>query len=504
MRNLNSGNFWKAAVLASVFLTASAFAAAAKEDRDVVYKPLKFGGVQEFGSIVEGVVANDAGIVSSANPRLRYEWVDHFGTFLSEEVIVDKRLNLQVGLGGVFEFPKPEHVIPKYGSSMYKMFFVGPSVAKAVYTFGNLEKPVFTLGGGLFPYKYNTDAVDLGEYLFRTTPYPATIFTGGLLFVNDNAAYLQGLHARLQLGDLTVDGLLATETSLPPLYDWSLGIVADYQIANGLMDVGAGVNFKRLIQVKPSKTQREIQQNAYFIRNGKNYYGDVGYYKAQKDFYAATGDSVRAASYQSIVDSVNFWMSSSNPTHIQQSELNYYTPAGVILMARASLDLKKIISINLGDAPFKIFTEAAILGWKDYPIFYEDKWKRAPVMMGIHLPTFGLLDQLTLQFEYFNSPWSNNTYNLGAQNVAVPYLPAGAEPLFSKNTYNDVTQHDNNAWVVLLRRQLYPHLNLSAQFARDHMRTVGTNWFYGGRLEPSEVLYRNSNWYWMAQLGWSL
>jgi len=334
----NPATFGKAAALAL-----AAFLGFGYAEDGIVYKPLKFGGVQEFGSIAKGVVANDAGIVSSTNPRLQYEWVDHFGTFLTQEVVVDQRLNLQVGLGGVFEFPKPEHVIPKYGGRMYKLFFVGPSVAKAVYAFGDPEKPVFSLGAGLFPYKYNPDAVDLGEYLFRSTPYPSTIFTGGVLFVNDDAAYLQGLHGRFQMKDLTVDALLATETSLPPLYDWSLGLVADYRIADGLVDLGVGVNFKRLLQVKPSRTVREVPANASFSRHGTDYYADASYYKAQKDFYAGAGDSVRAASYQSIVDSLSHWLNPSDPAYVTDAERNYYTPAGTILMARASLDIKKNI-----------------------------------------------------------------------------------------------------------------------------------------------------------------
>lgn len=70
--------------------------------------------------------------------------------------------------------------------------------------------------------------------------------------------------------------------------------------------------------------------------------------------------------------------------------------------------------------------------------------------------------------------------------------------------YNDISDHDNLSWSVSLRRTLVPRLNVSLQVARDHMRTVGTNWFYGGRLEPNTVLYRNSSWYWTAQIAWGL
>jgi hypothetical protein len=387
------------------------------------------------------------------------------------------------------------------------MFFVGPSVAKATYAFGDPEKPRLTLGGGLFPFKYNPDAADLGEYLFRSVPYPTTIFTGGLLFVNDNAAYVQGFHARLQLGDLRLDGLLTSEMVLPPLYDWSLGFVASYPVADGLLDLGAGVNFKRLIQVDPDRTQIKGLQNAYFTRNGTEYYADPAYYQGQATFYYnknTSADTAKANGFKAVVDSMGSWLDPASASYVQERERDYYTPAGVVLMARASLDLKKLTGMEVGPAPFKLFAETALLGVKNYPVFYTDPMRRVPIMLGAHLPTFGLLDQATVQYEYFDSPWSNNTYNLGYQNTAIPYLPNGTEPLFSRDQYNDVTKHDNHAWAVLLRRKLYSNLSLSGQVARDHMRTVGTNWFYGGRLEPSEVLYRNSNWYWMIQLAWGL
>jgi hypothetical protein len=109
-----------------------------------------------------------------------------------------------------------------------------------------------------------------------------------------------------------------------------------------------------------------------------------------------------------------------------------------------------------------------------------------------------------LRVEYFDSPWSNSTRSLGEQNAAIPSYPEGAEAMFSQDEYNDITKKDNIAWSILLRREILPRVNVSAQFARDHLRTVGTNWYYGGRLEPSEILYRNSSWYWMAQIAWGL
>jgi hypothetical protein len=515
-------------LLASLALAAASLmpslGPAAHAAEGIVYKPLRFGGVHEFGGIYDGLYSPKSGPEVS-----RLEWTDHFGVFLRQDVVVDQRLELQLGLGGVFQFAKPEDVAPKFFSSMYKMFFYGPSIAKATYTFTNPEQTDgFRLGGGLFPFKYNPDAANLGEYLFRSAPYPTYLTTGGLLFVGDNAAYLQGLHANWRRGGLSLDGLLVTETFMPPLYDWSLAFLATYTIADGLAEVGAGVNFKRLIQIDPDRTVRKTDEagnpmwsNLHFTRDGVTYYGDPEYYQQQADFYAnrsmtlfargTAADSVqgtvaatRAAGYQAFADSVTAWQSDAHPRFVTEAERDYYTPAGTILSARASVDLEKVLGIETGRAPFKVFAEAALLGWENQPVFYEDRARRMPLMFGVHLPTFGLLDQLTVQGEYFDSPWANSTRSLGEQNAAVPSYPNGSDLLFSDRDYNDISEHDNLSWSVLLRRTLVPRLNVSLQVARDHMRTVGTNWFYGGRLEPNTVLYRNSSWYWTAQIAWGL
>lgn len=518
----------KTPLIPALWVAAMSLQSAIAENLEVEYKPLKFGAVEEFGSI------NKMLLVSQPVQVLEGEWVDHFGAFFTQEARVNRRLDLKLGMGGVFQFPKPEKISTKYGGSLYKLFFVGPTAAKAMVLFGDPDKPVFSLGGGMFPYKYNSDAVDLGEYLFRTTPYPTTIMTGGLTFVNDNAAYLQGFQANLNAGNLNVDALLTTETGLPPLYDWSLGLVGTYKVG-GILEFGAGAQWKRMISIDPDRTSWKSIYNATFVKNGKQYYGDPEYYSEQANFYNRLADTLfaqgradsamarlRAKENQAAVDSLNGYTDAnsalvggwlSDPAKVDsiipENSRQYFSTEGLILMARASLDLGAWLDMD-PKQPFKVFTEAAVLGWKNYPIFYENRWQRAPIMVGAHIPTFGILSQLTVQFEYFNSPWANNTRNLGGgggggdENLAVPVIPSGTDPIFSRHGYNDLAENDNYAWAVLLRRELFPGLNLSAQFARDHMRTVGTNWFYGGRLEPVEVLYRNSAWYWMVNLAWGL
>jgi hypothetical protein len=370
------------------------------------------------------------------------------------------------------------------------------------------------LGGGLFPFKYNPDAVNLGEYLFRSGPYPTYIMNGGVLAIGDNAAYLQGFHAAAHLGNLNLDLLLISETNMAPLYDWSLAGLVNYSIAEGGLELGAGFNLKRIIPVDRDRTQRQEKGNAFFTRNGFDYSGDEFYYRQQADFWngrldgASSADSIvyirKKDSAQAIVDSLAAWLDPVTKTYPGAS---YYTPAGTIINARISLDIRKLFDLSsLRPGDLRIYSEAALLGWKDYPVFYKNRMERLPIMAGINFPTFGLLDLAALQIEYFDSPFENSTLSLGGANHATPYYPAGVDPTgaYSKYDYNDQARLDNWAWSVILRRTFLSSFTVSAQAARDHLRTVGTDWFYGSRLEPNAILHKVSDWYWMLQLSWAI
>ena len=369
------------------------------------------------------------------------------------------------------------------------------------------------MSGGLFPFKYNPDASNLGEYLFRSGPYPSFVSSGGYAFVNDNRAYLQGLKAGYRMGAFSADLLLTTETSLPPLYDLSLAGIFKYSAGGGLLDLMAGVNFKRLVPIRPSKTTSQHPWNSYFEKNGKQYTGKVSYYEGIADFYqrmlkeslTASDSAVYQALFTSALqeaDSVRAWIA---PTAAVPPNYQHYTQSGTLLMAGFSLDPKRAFSAGpLGPHDLKLFAEAALLGVKDYPIFYTDKMRRLPIMVGFNFPAFKLLDVLSLQVEYFNSPWINSYEESVSRNHATPSTPRGTDKLYSENAYNDAADMDNYSWSVLARREVVKGLSISAQFARDHIRSVSEASWAGPGTDPNELLRRSEDWYWMLQFSFGI
>jgi hypothetical protein len=474
-----------------------------EEDAKIVSKPLSIAALQEFGQLTKGIYKIGPG---NSGEVWTNDWMDHFGTFVTKEAIINDRLFLSGGLGGVFQFRKPENVSAGFYGSQRRGFFIGPTKALVEYHFGDPEQPYLTVGSGMFMYKYNSDALNLGEYLYRSGAYPEYTVTGGYVVINSAAANLQGFKSSLNLGAFKADLLLTTETNLAPLYDWSIGLIASYTVADGLMELGAGINLKRFISVSPERTSPHSSTNGYFTKGGQDYTTNTNYYDYQIQFYNNRNtslDSLKAKDLQVKMDTV---LAMNDPTYTgTRPDTSYYSNAGTLVMARASLDFKKIFDADLfGPQDLKLYSEAALLGIKDYPIFYTKKSQRIPVMVGFNFPGFKLLDLFAVQVEHLNTPWLNNTSQIANDGVPLPIFPKATDAVASKTEWNDLATRDDWKWSVLIQKKLGRHITLSAQAANDHMRVVSSRYFYGPQFDHNEVTVSPDHWYWMTQLAWGI
>lgn len=466
-------------------------------------KPLSIGALSEFGQFQGGRYGNST--------RFKKDWVDHSGAFITQSVDVSPELAFNVGIGGLFQYQKREIVQANWGGTQYKNFFVGPTVADMVYTHPLSETSQYQLQFGLFPYKYNESAYNLGEYLFRSGPYPTHIMTGGYAFVNNTSTYLQGLRAGYSRGNFSSNLYFTTETTTPTLYDFSLAGIAKYKTSNGLVEILAGVNAKRILPVHPSQTTSKQISNAYFEKNGKTWTGSKSYYNEHIKFYkrravelgisGLTQDSVNAevlaTQWKADFDSVGKWIADTT----SQPDYKYYTLTGTVLMGGFTLDLKQLFSHEVfGPNDLKLYGEIALLGVQNYPIFYEKRSQRMPIMAGINLPGFKFIDLISVQYEYFNSPFMNSYSQTGNSNGATPTIPEGDDKDRSAVDFNDIATKDNSSWSVLVKKELTKGVWMSGQVARDHARTVSIDSWFGPGLEPTEIMGKSNDWYWMFQL----
>ncbi len=461
------------------------------EDDDVRLMPLSMGTLVDAGQVIKG---------KWNESRVDENVIQRTSIWVIQEIRIGDRLDMRAGVGGMFWYdidnppPGEANVRPFVTSTKF-----GPGISRAdmVYRFGDPANPFATLQAGFFPYKYNPDAANLGEYLLRSGAYPGYLVSGGWNLMG-NGYMMQGVRVSVPLfgGKVVSDFLLPVERDLPPTGNLSPSFVVTAKPVSGI-ELGGGVSCHHCIAVKPSVTSPKIGPDVSADKYGKG----SGYIIPNPNF----DDTLP------VTDLTGFRIddqgaSTFNPRYIYDTT-NFYTFQGVKLMARASVDPKAFVPMPmLGPEDLKVFGEVALLGVKDYPFYYEKKTERMPVMFGINAPIFPVmghrvLDLLSFQMEYYNSPFPNSIEN--AYRFQMPTLPfvdalgnSNQDPNRFDPTRPEVTD-DNWKWSVLAKKTVVRGLTLYAQAANDNLRLV--NW----KAEQSYAPVTNQqakDWYYLIRL----
>ncbi len=509
---------------------------------DLELNPTQFGASVDFGQTVKNSKKSN---ISDMHPITRT------GVYLTASGTYNNKFIVTLTTGGLFWYALPD----RNPSDTRIMFGPGVGQARGLYKFGNPERPYATLQFGLFGHKYNSDSKNLGEYLYRCGTYPGYIWTGGWSYVNSAAYLAQGLRFTLLTfkGKITHDFTLYMERDYAPAHDLSPGYNLNVKPAS-FLEFGAGIVWASGLSFKPdsilSPTDR---RNAYdkngiplhtsdIPRPGYAYYGPgnpknnplvvedsvlaggvmvvnplLGARDANEKFYVSAGPAGN--------DPAAFGMDISNGTPV--NELNYYTFQGFKGMLHASFDIGTLMGLK--ENAFKLYGETALLGFKDYPFYYAKKSERMPIMFGLNIPTFGILDMLAFEMEYLKSPFQNNFNNAYDQRLPVP---EGGDPrtgtwksdsldVYVEQCGNDAgctsgrngfeTAYNTHSlelqkeakkndwkWSVYASRKIMEGISLTAQIASDHLRhldivyakpsgepatTKPSEWYYVLRLE---------------------
>ncbi len=378
------------------------------------------------------------------------------GGLLSVAATLDK--NWSAGFGvGVIEVHLARG--SRDQASLWTPFWV-PFVSEARVTYSTpvLDSGKFQLNLGSFSYNYNPDVKNLGLFLMRGYVYPGALVSGfGNVF---------GAQARYEHGGFSNDLILKSETDDKPLYDFSLADVASYRVVPGL-ELGAGVNFYRLLPNKDRLTNPDA------VCPGGSYAN------ASQCFIPDTLKSdtgiVRDASGNPVVDSITGSL------------------AGIKVMGRFHIDPKELFgmtgvgSLKWGKADWVLYGEAAILGLKDYPVYYDNILRRIPVMVGFNFPAFGFLDYLSIETEYYAS--KNSMDNIAASYGS--WLPKLTEDKSNK-------KRDDWKWSVQTAKSLFDHAQIMAQVANDHLRLGGTH----DTPKGIPALSTPEDWYWTCKIAY--
>lgn len=450
-----------ASVLAGIAASTPGFA-------DLVRNPTSVGAIFDFGQIVKGTLYDDSQSKFNGDKQP----ITRTAVYLTESGTYNDRLSIYLTVGGLFWYALPE------GTSFqqHRIYF-GPGVGQAqgIYNFGSDPKtPAASLQFGLFDYKYS-EAFDLGEYLYRSGTYPGLLVSGGWSYINAASYMAQGARLTVPLlgGKISNDFTMFMERDLEPTNDISPGYLLKIKPIPAL-EIGAGVVWSHAISFNGARLDPKQAANEYSLatkRPSENNQGTAG---------------------------------------VDTCPCGYWTFKGFKTMGRISLDIGQLFNSDLihpGD--FKLYSEIALLGVEDQPFFYTKKSERMPMMAGIDIPTFGLLDQLAFEIEYHKSPYPNTNGSELKSQLPLPInsgenpfdfdvnsIPAAQRDSVSKVMEKN-EKKDDVKWALYARRHISKSVSIYAQAADDYLRhftftaspsaipatSLPSDWYYVLRLE---------------------
>jgi hypothetical protein len=412
----------------------------------VEYHPLEIGSYLDVGQVVNSTTTKQV-VTEGQNANGDMKLLQHTAVYLNQTTTVNDRLDIKVGVGGLFFYG-----YPATASASGRVIKFGPGVGQAqfIYKFGDVENPSWLVQGGFFPYKYNPDAKNLGEYLMRSGTYPGYEVTGGWSTINSALYMASGLRVRGNFLDNTLhlDANLFLERDIEPQHDLSPALVLSYQ-PTPIVDLGAGVQFAHLLAVHP----HDIESDQFVYDN---------------DSAFLVGDRPNGQSY---------------------------TFAGTKVMARAAVNFGALLDNPwIGKEGLKIYTEAAILGVKNYPYYYDDITKRIPIMVGINLPTLGFFDAIAFEYEHRDWDFPNNlSYVIAGEPVYGGADPTSYDP---KNPPKAVTDQAHK-WSFYAKKQIVQGITVYTQVASDYLRGIEPQTFF---FSDETVTSKPSEWYYLFRL----
>ncbi len=313
---------------------------------------------------------------------------------------------------------------------------------------------------GYFNVKYNPESRNLGEYLIRSFTYPQYLTSG---FETADKVKNRGLQIRLDLfdGAWSSDILVNSEIETYPLNDLSFAFITGCRLMGSFIDAGAGINFSHAVSMDPRQTTPGCDTTAFTTDIDR-------YYNTYRD--PATGDTT------------------------------LLTFRGTKAMGRLTVDPKEFLPLSIfGKNDLKLYTEAAIIGLKDYPLWYTDMKHRVPIMAGFNVPAFRLLDVLAVEVERFQSPYTNSTKNVWQYRSPVPYTGQSVPVGPGDDVYANAAR-DDWRWSVYASKTLAGFIRVSAQCAKDHSSRA---WWTGGAGGYEDITQVPGDWYWMARVMFS-
>ena len=424
-------------------------------DSNIVYKPFGEAAVN-VGQINSGYYKFPGQSIAP----ISHVWQQWAYSILGYDVQYKKNLDINISGMGLVAFSTPQ--IGGEPQTMQTRDFFYIKTADASYTFLNNEMAALQLQAGYFPFKYNPDVRNLGEYLFRANAYPLLVYSE---FDNPEANIL-GVRAdfKFQTPEKTLllqnDLLFHSELYTVPVQDWSLSDVLSARLFDAVT-IGGGFSLCNWFSV---------------------YQGKYGSHWADQFYYPDTSGPNGAAIERNLLlgnasgDTALFdWKSTK-------------------VMARLSFDPKRFIPCNLfGENDLILYGEADFLGLKNYPRYFTDLKDRTLYSAGFNIPGLKLFDVVNFEMEYCRDTSAYSDENLFKSSTP------GIQPegLNENSSLLYTVKRNPLRWSVYVKKSILDgRVSFIGQCARDHQK-IDFYYYDVNYMSLMETLPASDNWWWV-------
>lgn len=449
-----------------------------------------------YGWVQTGMIMH---MTDTLNNNYSKNWMQSAATQITASILLSDYLEGFLGIGG-----GQEHFMQgKSASAREVQVRFSPYITQASFRYflGDRDNPDYFVTVGHFPYIYNADVKNLGMYLLRGPVYPGALVSGFESKETLPIANFLGTQAHAKTGNFTHDLLITSEIENKPYYDFSFAYIFKHK-ATEFFNYGAGINLYHWLPVYDRFTnpRNPSLYNNFEPTEEVKHPLDRGY------FY---------------VDTANH-------------DTTWYTHKGEKLTAFYSLDIKKLANIQgMGENDLILYGEVGLIGIRNYKGIYEKRLDRMPIMVGFNLPAFGWLDNLSLEVEYYSSPYKNDIYKLQTQFSPIPvansdylyepkmYLPGDTlngvaltdtvqTVVFNNKEYTNLRwgdpydqtnlHRDDWKWSLHMAKTVMKHIRFSAQVANDHFRPIGIDSEFGVVRTYYTAFSTPKDWYYMSKV----
>jgi hypothetical protein len=415
-------------------------------------------GALEVGQVGNGYFYSKGGLLPEP---ISHVWQQRAYGYMGFNAVLKKHLQLEFTGGGLISFSTPQSGNNPQTMQPREFFYINSSFAS--YKFGEFENPFLSIQAGYFPYKYNQDAKNLGEYLFRTNSYPLVVYSD----FDYAQANLLGVRINYSLPNKLIENDLMINSALVgiPVQDWSISDIIHSNIGD-FLNLGLGIDFSNFLNVYQGQYPAQQWMERYF--NMESLPVDQ-----QRYFYLINGNDTVLYDWKSI-----------------KTE------------AQISIDPKKFIPLSIfGKNDLKLYGEMDIIGLKNYPKYYDKLQDRMLTMVGFNFPGFKVIDVVNIELEYCpnNSGFSDGNFfgsgSLGAGSIA-PLDSNYGQGYYKLN-------RDPLRWSVYLKKSILDgRVDFIGQVARDHKKI---NFYYFDQTYMSfiESLPTTQNWWWVFKMAFN-